>query len=111
MIGRGAAPVSLSGSGAILAGMGEASISTVIVDRIENGVAVLEGEDGSLDVPASWLPPGAREGTVLRVEVDRDDGASRVVFTLDPEAQAAREAEIGRLRDTIPEGPDGDIAL
>lgn len=91
--------------------MTQPEIPTLIVDRIENGVAVLEGEDGSLDVPASWLPAGAREGSVLRVEARRDDGASHVVFTLDPDAQAAREAEIRRLRDTIPEGPGGDIAL
>jgi hypothetical protein len=83
----------------------------MIVDRIEDGIAVLEGEAGSVEVPASWLPGGAREGSVVRVEIERVGEASRVTLTLDPEAMAAREAEIRRLRESIPEGPGGDIEL
>lgn len=89
---------------------------TLIVDRIEDGFAVLEAGDaslevGSMHVPASWLPTDAREGSVLRVEVGREGDSSRVALTLDPETQAAREAEIRALRESIPEGPDGDIDL
>lgn len=91
--------------------MSEPEIPIMVVDRIENDVAVLEGDDGWLDVPAAWLPAGAREGSVIRVEVRREEGATRVAFTLDPDAQAAREAEVQRLRDAIHEGPDGDITL
>jgi hypothetical protein len=83
----------------------------MIVDRIEDGIAVLEGEAGSVAVPAGWLPPGAGEGSVLRVEVERDGATSRVTLTLDPAALAEREAEIRRLRASIPEGPGGDVAL
>jgi hypothetical protein len=82
-----------------------------IVERIEDGVAVLEGEAGSVEVPAAWLPRGAREGSVLRAELMRDDDASRLILTLDREGQAAREAEIRRLRESIPEGPGGDVTL
>lgn len=83
----------------------------LIVDRIEDGRAVIEGDDGAFEVPASWLPASVREGSVLRADVHHEGDVSRVVFSLDAEGQAAREAEIRRLRDSIPEVPDGDIAL
>jgi hypothetical protein len=84
---------------------------SLIVERIEEGIAVLEGEAGSVEVPAAWLPRGAREGSMLLAELNRDDDASRLVLTLDREGQAAREAEIRRLRESIPEGPGGDVTL
>lgn len=83
----------------------------MIVDRIEDGIAVLEGDDGVVEVPASWLPRGAREGSVLRIGLDRGDDATRLVIALDPDALADREAEIQALRERIPEGPGGDIIL
>jgi hypothetical protein len=83
----------------------------VVVDRIEAGVAVLEGSMGMLSVPVSWLPAGAGEGSVLQVEVRREAETSLIGITLDPDARAAREAEIRRLRDAIPDGPGGDILL
>lgn len=86
-------------------------IQGAVEGALEGGIAVLEGDDGSVEVPASWLPEGAREGSVLRAELSRDGGTSRVVLTLDREARAAREAEMHELRDAIPEGPGGDIAL
>jgi hypothetical protein len=82
-----------------------------IVERIEDGIAVLEGESGPVEVPAAWLPRGAREGSVLLAELKRDNHASRLVLTLDREGQAVREAEIRRLRESLPEGPDGDVTL
>lgn len=91
--------------------MTQSDMQNLVVDRIESGIAVLEGDGASMDVPASWLPTGAREGSVLRVEVARERDSSRLVVTLDPDAQAAREAEIRELRDSIPEGPGGDITL
>ncbi len=52
-----------------------------IVDRVEDGVAVilLEG-GGRAYVPAEHLPPGAGEGTVLRLtwDVVTDGGAAEV---------------------------------
>lgn len=91
--------------------MPQSDARTLVVDRIEDGVASLEGDSGAIDVPASWLPAGAREGSVLRVEASREADTSRLVLTLDAEARAAREAEVRELRESIPEGPDGDIAL
>ncbi len=47
----------------------------VSIDRIENGVAVLVGQDdpsGLIRVPVSLLPPGCREGDVLTLTFDRD---------------------------------------
>lgn len=87
------------------------NMSTWIVDRIEDDLAVLEGPDATLELPASWLPAGAGEGDVLRVEVGRDGASSRVDLRLDPDARAAREAELRDLRESIPEGPAGDLSL
>ena len=36
-----------------------------IIDRIENGIAVLESQDEMLEVPKSMLPKEAKEGHVL----------------------------------------------
>lgn len=55
----------------------------ITVDRIENGIAVIEGDDGAFfQLPASQLPHGVREGSVLR---RTQDG-----FVLDPEAERER---------------------
>jgi hypothetical protein len=52
-----------------------------IVDRVEDGVAVVVFEDGGRAyLPAEHLPAGAGEGTVLRLEwqVDTGSGADDV---------------------------------
>ena len=36
-----------------------------IIDRIENGIAVIEYEDKIFEIPKSKLPKGAKEGHVL----------------------------------------------
>ena len=46
------------------------------------------------------------DSDIRRLIVDRIE-----TLALDPKAQAARDAGIGRLRASIPEGPGGDIAL
>lgn len=68
-----------------------------VVDRIEDGKAVLDvdaGADaprlGRLVVDRVHLPPGAREGSVLRL-VFEDDAAER----------GRRVAEIGNLQDAL----------
>ena len=83
----------------------------MIVDRIEGSLAVVEIEGGSVDLPTAWLPVGAGEGSVLRVEVEQDSGASRVTITLDSAATEDRLKAMRRLRDSIEEGPSGDITL
>ncbi len=57
-----------------------------IVDRIEEGVAVIVFEDGGRAyVAADQLPAGAGEGTVLRVEwkVEPDASAEEVARLID----------------------------
>lgn len=57
-----------------------------IIDRLEDGVAVLVFESGGRAyVPADQLPPGAGEGTVLRItlNVDTDANASEIASLID----------------------------
>lgn len=42
-------------------------MSSFVVDRIEGGLALLEVGGRLIEVPATALPPGAREGSVLRL--------------------------------------------
>lgn len=49
-----------------------------VIDRFEGADAVLEDKDGSvLNVSRTLLPKEAREGDVLRIEVDEEETASR----------------------------------
>jgi len=44
----------------------------VIIDRFEGDYAVVELEDRStVNLPRSLVPPGAKEGDVLLIEIDR----------------------------------------
>ena len=57
-----------------------------IIDRVEDGVAVLIFETGGRAyVPADQLPPGAGEGTVLRInlQVDANANASEIEALID----------------------------
>lgn len=55
----------------------------MIVDRIEDGIAVVELEDGShRDIPLGELPAGTREGSLLKKteqgwELDPDEERRR----------------------------------
>lgn len=74
---------------------------TLVVDRIEGGVAVLTDGAQTVDVPLAWLPAGVAEGWHLAVE-----------FTRDPAAEAARRADIEARRQRLLAGDDGgDIDL
>lgn len=49
------------------------------IDRIEEGFAVLisaEEEPVRMTVPVSLLPPGAKEGDIVTIAIDRDEGAT-----------------------------------
>ncbi len=37
----------------------------MIIDRFEGDIAVVEADDGFLEIPRSQLPPEAKEGDVL----------------------------------------------
>ena len=60
-----------------------------VIDRIEEGVAVLVSDSGEkMEVPLSGLPSGAHEGSCLR-PCERG-------FALDEEEEAARKRRIER---------------
>jgi len=68
--------------------------SILIVDRIEEGVAVCEGEGGSFThIPLSALPRGIREGDCLRPEGDG--------YVIDKEETARRRAALKSLFDRL----------
>jgi len=49
------------------------------IDRIEEGIAVLisiEEMPARMTVPASLLPPGAKEGECITLSIERDDMAT-----------------------------------
>jgi hypothetical protein len=48
------------------------------VDRIESGLATLllgDDESVTVQVPHSWLPSGAKEGAILRLDLSLDEAA------------------------------------
>jgi hypothetical protein len=50
------------------------------IDRIEEGIAVLIGRDEAamrMTIPVSGLPLGCREGDVVRILLEKDDGETR----------------------------------
>jgi hypothetical protein len=49
----------------------------VIIDRFEQGFAVVELEDGSFALMAIKLLPDAREGDVVEIKVDREETERR----------------------------------
>ncbi|MDO8872864.1 MAG: DUF3006 domain-containing protein [Methanoregula sp.] len=49
------------------------------IDRIEEGIAVLisaEAEPVRMTIPVSLLPPGAKEGDIVIIGIERDEGAT-----------------------------------
>jgi hypothetical protein len=51
-----------------------------VVDRIEGTLAVLiscEDESVRLNLPATLLPPGTREGDIVTLSLERDEEATR----------------------------------
>ena len=44
-----------------------------VIERIENGIAVIEYNNSTFDVPVSALPDGIKEGMVLSVCIDKDE--------------------------------------
>ena len=49
-----------------------------VIDRIEGEIAVVEIAEGkTVNLPLSALPEGVKEGTVLRLSIDREEEARR----------------------------------
>lgn len=50
------------------------------VDQIEGTIAVLllgENEEDRIDFPRKYLPAGCREGSVLSIQLEKDENATR----------------------------------
>jgi hypothetical protein len=84
-----------------------------VIDRVEGGIAVLVADDDreTLNLPLGVLPPGSREGSVLRVGVSAGEPrwTSSVLdeeFRLERLKQAEDALDELRKRD-----PGGDIVL
>lgn len=70
----------------------------VVVDRIEGSRAIVEFDGEMIEIPASCLPAGAREGTILGlVEVHA------------PDVLAEAEARLARLRAAGPSDDEIDL--
>jgi len=66
-----------------------------IIDRIENGIAVCEREDGGFEqFPLAELPEGAREGSVLA----KDGGGA---WALDLETERERRARLFKMQEGL----------
>lgn len=63
----------------------------VIIDRFEADYAVVELEDGSMAHMAVKLLPGAREGDVVEIKVDREETARRKELILELRKRASQE--------------------
>ena len=64
-----------------------------IIEKIENGVAALENSGEIIEVEASLLPQGAKEGDILK----RDSSG----YTIDSEATSARRKELFKKQQSI----------
>ncbi len=59
-----------------------------IVDRIENGIAIIETESGTLELELKYLPEGTKEGSVIKL-------------TLSPEEEQKRRERIKKKMDRL----------
>ncbi len=88
------------------------------VDGIEEGVARIE-EDGSRmrSIPVYLLPPGTREGRLLRVVIDSAKGDAIIAtISIDVAATAAaleksRAVTDRAMRDSRKRDPGGNVTL
>lgn len=84
-----------------------------VIDRLEGRIAVIVGDDGrTFDVPKRRLPPGSREGIVLRLETGGDQAPDWSRAVID-DAERTRRVEQARqlLRRLENSDPGGDITL
>ena len=84
-----------------------------VIDRIEGAIAVIVADDDrEFNVPRRALPKGSREGTVLRVDTERDSNPDWGTAVID---EAERDRRLERSRDTLRRlsktDPGGDIEL
>jgi hypothetical protein len=77
-----------------------------VIDAIEENAASIELPNGKMiQLPASLLPRGAKQGQILRVTFDVDAAATKQALERSA-AQVKKGSEASKKRD-----PGGDIAL
>jgi len=65
----------------------------VIIDRFEGEYALVEMEDGSMVPVTARLFPGAREGDVIEIRIDRAETARRRQLIAELKQKIARREE------------------
>ena len=68
-------------------------INMLIIERIEDGIAVIEQEVGRIEVPCEMLAEGVREGDVVTLE--------NGLYTADKAATEKRRREIAAVQDSL----------
>ena len=68
----------------------------IVLDRVEGERAILLVDGQMIEVPVAVLPPGAREGDVLRLVADAEATEAR---------RTDAESRLARLRARGPQGP------
>ncbi|HZK34879.1 MAG TPA: DUF3006 domain-containing protein [Bacillota bacterium] len=81
-----------------------------VIDRIENGIAVLlvGQEEKRVDIPLTRLPEGASEGSWLRVsfpDEDLDGLWKNAAFELDREGEDQQRKKISNLLERLKNKP------
>jgi len=85
---------------------------TWIVDRLEGDWAVVEVDVGkTIELPLAWLPPGAGEGTHLRVTHDVGADFSSLVLRVDRETADRRARQNRSLPKPGRGDPGGNVSL
>lgn len=69
------------------------SVETIIIDRIEGGIAVAEAKGEMIELPLSNLPCGVKEGSVLVLK----DGA----YVLDKASEEGRKKELFKKQKSL----------
>jgi len=83
-----------------------------VLDGISGAWARIESATGvAVQLPATWLPSDAREGSVLRVEHEPEGPRRTITIEVDAAATAERRANAKGLRDRLPRAPAGDLDL
>ena len=88
-------------------------LETLVIDRVEAGVAVLVAEGGeTVEVARALLPKGRKAGMVVRAPRGADGAFDWAGAVIDEEATRERHREAERiLRDLNNRDPGGDVAL
>lgn len=93
--------------------MNKHSKHTWIVDVIEDGSASIEVDGRSVTPIPQWiLPEGVKEGDVLSVTHDRNEGKSALLIETDPDAKRkALDRSVKQVGKKSTNDRGGDISL